>query len=364
MADGRKPRTYLVRKETRVGDFIMISIVIPIYNAEKYIRECLDRIIKQGPYDIEIVLVNDGSLDGSLEICNQYAQQDDRVIVLDQNNMGPAAARKTGALSSHGEYIMFLDSDDYLDDTAIKTLNEYINEFGNVDIIHFDFHVMDVDGNYLRTIVCPFSPGLYKKNEIEKTIYPKMLYYNSFYKFGIQPSLWNKMIKREIVLKNISSIPSEVFFGEDGLLTYQCFFSADSVLIINEALYHYRENEDSITRRISRDKDVLKQNNVLITEYEKIDKFKDELLKKQLANYVIYITWIAINEEYLKRLLYDDMGRFVLIKRKITINLRKYYREHKWEDVSFKTRMRMYLVSHLNLHLLRYYFQLRYRNEK
>ena len=95
-----------------------------------------------------------------------------------------------------------------------------------------------------------------------------------------------------------------------------------------------------------------------------IDKFKDELLKKQLANYVIYITWIAINEEYLKRLLYDDMGRFVLIKRKITINLRKYYREHKWEDVSFKTRMRMYLVSHLNLHLLRYYFQLRYRNEK
>jgi len=114
-----------------------VSIVIPVYNTEKYIRQCLDSVVNQILKDIEIICVIDGSQDGSSDICRAYAANDSRIRVIDHvKNRGGLAARKTGVDAAKGEYIMFLDSDDWLEVDACSRLYDYIKSYG-VDILHF-----------------------------------------------------------------------------------------------------------------------------------------------------------------------------------------------------------------------------------
>ena len=103
-----------------------ISVVVPVYNVEKYLKECIDSIINQTLEDIEIICVNDGSTDSSLEILNNFAEQDNRIKVITQSNQGLSAARNTGIKYANGEYISFIDSDDYIDTSLYETLVKYL----------------------------------------------------------------------------------------------------------------------------------------------------------------------------------------------------------------------------------------------
>ena len=110
----------------------LISVVVPVYNAQLYLPECLDSIINQSYKHLEIILVNDGSTDDSLDICNQYAQKDKRVTVINQQNKGVVLARKQGIKNAHGEYLSFIDADDYIAQEYFETM---LNNIGISDVV-------------------------------------------------------------------------------------------------------------------------------------------------------------------------------------------------------------------------------------
>lgn len=111
----------------------LISVVVPVYNAQLYLPECLDSIINQSYKHLEIILVNDGSTDDSLDICNQYAQKDKRVTVINQQNKGVVLARKQGIKNAHGEYLSFIDADDYIAQEYFETM---LNNIGISDVVN------------------------------------------------------------------------------------------------------------------------------------------------------------------------------------------------------------------------------------
>lgn len=225
---------------------VKVSIIVPVYNSGLYLTKCLDSLITQTLKDIEIILVNDGSKDNSGNICDDYAKKDRRIKVIHQQNQGQTIARINGLKASNGEYIHFVDSDDWLDSSMEEKMHELaIN--ADADIVTCDsiFH------KGKKEIIAKqlFDGGVYDKKRLLEEVYDKMIYSGKFFYFGIYAAMWNKLFKREIIIPNIENVDPAVRIGEDGLSTFACFLDAEKVVITKDALYHYRDdNADSLTR--------------------------------------------------------------------------------------------------------------------
>ncbi|MDU2211827.1 MAG: glycosyltransferase family 2 protein, partial [Eubacterium sp.] len=175
-------------------DEMLISVIVPIYNAEKYLKICIDSIINQSYYNIQIILVDDGSEDNCPAICDEYAQLDTRIIVIHKKNQGLVLARKSGLQIATGEYITFVDADDYIDiDTYEKIVNN-IN-YDMPDIIAYDL----IEEYSDRTVKKEnqFSAGLYEEEQLTEKIYPKMLSTRVFVEYGILHNLVCKFIRND-----------------------------------------------------------------------------------------------------------------------------------------------------------------------
>ena len=223
----------------------MISVIIPVYNSEKYIAECLNSILAQTYKDLEIILVDDGSTDGSAGICEDYVRKDNRIKLVRQENGGSTKARKTGLEVSQGEYISFVDSDDWLDDCF------YENLYGLLTVNDADMIVSGCcreSKDSTQVLVNRFADGLYKGAELEEKVYPKMMYYSESgcYAWGILQYLWNKIFKREVIEPCIYTIDSRIYDGEDVACVFDACLRADSIYVDNHAYYHYRIHENSI----------------------------------------------------------------------------------------------------------------------
>ena len=126
-----------MNKNKREGDFFMISVIVPVYNVEEYLEECLESIQHQTLTDIEVILVNDGSTDDSREICERFCQKDSRFKLINQENQGQSVARNNGVAASIGEFITFVDSDDVIKRDMLQQLMKYIDT--GIDIVECDF---------------------------------------------------------------------------------------------------------------------------------------------------------------------------------------------------------------------------------
>jgi len=207
-----------------------ITIIIPVYNSEKYLYRCLDSILAQTFTDFECILIDDFSKDNSFEICESYAKKDDRIIVFKNNeNIGASLTRKKGLDCAKGEYIQFVDSDDYIEkDMLEKMYNKALAE--NLDIVFCDFIIQQKSGNrYINADINNKS-----KQEIIKNIGVKI---NSF-----TASLCNKIIKKHI-FDNVTF--SNTSYGEDKYISLQTTYYAEKMGHINTAFYHYVINSDS-----------------------------------------------------------------------------------------------------------------------
>lgn len=222
----------------------MVSIIVPIYNIDQYLHKCIDSIKFQSYTDIQIILVDDGSTDESGSICDWYALKDDRIVVVHKKNGGLVSARKAGLERAKGDYILYVDGDDWIENDTIEKL---LTVGDGKDIIAFAC-VEEYDGY-----------SVIKKNLLEEGEYdtPKMLEYlhenmfmkDSFYQFGVLPHLADKMIKRELLEKNQFDVDDSITYGEDAACTYPCLKDANSVYISNLALYHYRQRVGSIVKQ-------------------------------------------------------------------------------------------------------------------
>ena len=225
----------------------LISIIVPAYNVEKFLPECIQSIVKQTYKNFELILVNDGSTDLSGEICDSFAQNDFRIKVVHQENKGLVNARKSGLQISTGKYVLYIDGDDYVESNFCESL---INE-----TINFDADI--VIGGYIRnyrgrmTIVKNILPtGRYESDAIQK-IWEKMIFTGDFFSHGISTYSWGKLFKREILTPIQMSIPSDITIGEDAACVYP-FISKTSKLVITSASnYHYVQHQSSMLKSFS-----------------------------------------------------------------------------------------------------------------
>lgn len=225
----------------------LFSVIIPVYNVEKYINACIDSVLKQTFNGFELILVNDGSKDNSGAICDAYAQKDSRVRVIHKPNGGAVSARKVGLQKSCGDYIVYVDSDDYLALDYLEQFYKLIQET-EADIVATSFASVTEAGLVTNTDKHPLAEGLYKEKQLE-SIHGKLMCDREvpFYNMGCFPwSLWAKAVKRELLEKVQLSMPDNIRNGDDCAVMIPAVCDANSLYVSNYCGYYYRQVSTSI----------------------------------------------------------------------------------------------------------------------
>ncbi len=246
-----------------IGCPVKVSVIVPVYNVEKYLSTCLTSCLNQTLYDIEIICVNDGSTDNSLNILKEFAEADNRIIILDKENGGLSSARNAGIKAASGNIVMFLDSDDYLSPNAcervwIETLQ------APTDIIIFG------------TNIFPLKPE--PSNWHHKVLTVKSRRYSQFTpqvlfgEMGAKPFVWRQAFAKKLFDEHGLFFNEDVKYGEDMVFQLEMFPHAEHFSFISDALYNYRwyregslmsSLREDIDKRIEQHLDFVK----IITEY-------------------------------------------------------------------------------------------------
>ncbi len=219
------------------GDKINVSIIVPVYNVEKYIDRCLKSLVEQTcSCSYEIVIVNDGTKDNSMEIVHRYADKYKFIKIIEQENGGLSSARNTGIANAIGEYISFVDSDDFVSPDYIKLLYESaINN--NSDVVYSNYYnILGEDGKRIGNF--PKHPkGIYNAEKVLK---------QTLQDITVRSYVWNKLYRRAIFTDNNLRFPIGINF-EDFVVMPQVFYHSKKVSFISQTLYNYVHREGSIT---------------------------------------------------------------------------------------------------------------------
>ena len=220
---------------------VKVSVIVPVYNVEKYLEECLESIIDQSLRDIEIVCVNDGSTDGSLSILEEYAKLDDRIKIISQENQGLAAARNTGLDNISGDYVYFIDSDDFLELNALEELYNVSVE-KSLDFVLFKLINFDDETNEFYTI------SGYEMPAISDLVGDNVFNHNDLgeLNFKMAVSATSKLYNREFINKIGARFPEGLIF-EDNVFFWNVLFNAERIYFLQEHFYNRRRHANSIT---------------------------------------------------------------------------------------------------------------------
>lgn len=217
-----------------------ISIVIPVYNADKYIDRCMKSIYSQNFPDFEIIFINDASSDGSLEVLKKYASSDDRIRIIDKHiNEGQMSARRDGYSVAQGDYIMFVDSDDFIEPDTLNSLYDKIEE-SRADIVVSGYNYYTVDGQVTTKIYSiPFGES---KEGVFRALLERKLYHN----------LWGNIYNRKLFTSYNYTCLKNQTNGEDMILFYELVSHSQKVVALGKATYGYCQNmESSVNKKRS-----------------------------------------------------------------------------------------------------------------
>ena len=317
----------------------LISVIIAVYNPGKYLRACLDSIVNQSYKNLEIILVDDSSTDGSLEVCKEYAAKDNRIIVHHKENSGVSATRNVGISLAHGDYFSFIDSDDYLEPDAYEYMINLVNEH-NVDAVNYEHfitkpsketpHKLD-DSNY----------GLFDRNgAIRQMVHNVMFAWNKLFSKKITEGLW---------------FDENVARGEDSLYAIMAFDKADKVWFDQRPLYHYLQSDNSAVRGKFRKSQLSAIN--LIDIYEPFFKEKyPELYDPQMGMLMNLMTTLYFDMKADKEKL-NDSCRLVVEKFRFlykNINIKKLSKKSRITHTIFRISPNIsYLIRRTNLFIRR-----------
>lgn len=232
----------------------LISVIIPVYNTERYLKQCLDSVVNQTYPNLEIICINDGSKDGSLEVLQQYADRDGRVRILDRENAGVSAARNDGLVHAKGDYILFVDADDWIEpytcENAVRGMLTY-----DADVVMWSY-VSETESRSFRKMIFP-ETTVFEKEEVRSKLHRRFV--------GIvgeelrHPELadslcpvWGKLYKQSLIERNRVRFVdlAEIGTYEDGFFNLEVFGQADRVVYLKEHMYHYRRDAAaSVTSR-------------------------------------------------------------------------------------------------------------------
>lgn len=317
---------------------MLVSIIVPIYNSEKYLKRCLESIVNQTYKDLELILVNDGSTDSSLNICHEYANKDKRIIVINKENEGVSIARNCGLDKASGEKICFIDSDDYIESNMIEKMIKVFDNNNEIDMVISGYLKCN---KKIRKISVTEEEKRIEKEDITQFVV------DSCFKSFIN-SPFAKLISRKIIKENNLYFEEGVSMGEDLIFNLEVLKHIKGLILIPDFLYYYMsDNNMSLTN---------KPRNELFEEemhmYQAVKKFVSEsdkckeysaraegymimvirvylsyifLHNKSAALRKKYINQLIENNEVIKALMESDMyGNINKFVRYIVINKRTY----------------------------------------
>ena len=228
----------------------MISVIVPVYNVEKYLRKCVDSILNQTYPDFELLLVDDGSPDGCPQICDDYAARDPRVRVIHKPNGGLISARNEGIRAARGSYVCILDGDDWALENMLQFIHDTVSRLlESPDMVLFAAH--NVYADHMDDTLNNVPEGYYNRERLEKEIFPYLIMdtRTGLHPGKIQAHTWDKAFRRELLAGHYTR-DERIRVFTDVPMTYECLLHCRNVYICNEPLYMYnRANEDSIRAR-------------------------------------------------------------------------------------------------------------------
>ena len=235
---------------SKIADYeskTLISIIVPIYNVEKYLRQCLDSILDQTYEHFECLLINDGSPDNSADICREYVAKDARFRYVEKENGGVSSARNLGIERSKGQYITFIDSDDWVDSDYLELLYIKINEYNaDLAVLTYKQYSMNDGCFYLHVWEQDYYEKYYSGNELLNSL-PKLENYDSTFNVS-----WGKLFKRNFL--ETATFNEQRIMGEDLEFNFKIFLQIKSCIYLNKALYNFRQHHLSTRARKISDK--------------------------------------------------------------------------------------------------------------
>lgn len=227
----------------------MVSVIIPVYQVELYIKQCLNSVLEQTYTDIEIILIDDGSKDSSGDICDQYARNDDRIKVIHKENGGLMSAWIAGLEIATKEYLFFVDSDDWIEPDAIEKMVD-VAKRTKADIVCCNYWVEYTNGHFRDSHTV--KPGYYNKDDIRKYILPGIINDGTYLSRSIRVCRWGKLIKKMSLVPYVKYCNPLITVGEDMNIMLPTIINVDSIYIMKESFFfHYRMNKESIMKKMS-----------------------------------------------------------------------------------------------------------------
>ena len=252
-----------------INEKIKFSVVLSIYNVEPYLERCIESIINQSYKNLEIILVDDGSYDKCPEICDKWAEKDERIKVIHKSNAGLGMARNSGMELSTGDYICFFDSDDYIEKTLFEDVARYLKN-NLVDLVEFGHYDVNSKGKIIHTFTPNLSKKIYIGEEIYTDFWPELICTDP--KTGKSSNLlmsaWCAIYKKECLDRAKFQFVSErEIICEDVYSLMKLMPNIESVQVIDKPYYYYCENQSSLTHTYKQDR------------FERIVHFQEELIK-------------------------------------------------------------------------------------
>lgn len=237
----------------------MFSIIIPVYNSEKYLEQCLNSIINQSYQEFEVIIVNDGSTDSSVDICKNFCEKSKKIKLINQKNKGVSAARNIALLTAKEKYIMFVDADDFLDELALERVYNRLNE---VDLLCFSYRKIYKN----RVVEVKLENDLFSKERIQDEI---------FLDEKIGGFVWNKVFKREIIIESKICFRTDIHYCEDYIFLSEYLKFCKKISYFSLNIYNYRMRKSSVSFDFYNKKNVsiLKSFEKLAEVYRDVPKY-------------------------------------------------------------------------------------------
>jgi len=276
----------------------LVSIIIPVYNAEQYLEQCIDSMLHQTYPNVDIVLVNDGSKDNSPKMCDEYAKKVSRVQVVHKANGGLVSVWMAGVEASKGDYLVFVDSDDWVDLNMIEELVKYTSE-NKHEIICSNYIIEKKNKSiYVKQSM---EPGIYERKDIVEKIHPHIM---GLENRRIHCSRCMKLFSKALIAENMKYTKKEITMGEDMNITFPAILDADRIVIVEAGYYyHYRLVESSMIHKYNpklydNNKFLYKTLRGIVESKSKEGKIKEkEILLNGLQKEYIFLLFYVLKNE-------------------------------------------------------------------
>lgn len=338
----------------------LVSIIVPVYNSEEYLEKCIDSIINQTYKNLEIILINDGSKDKSIDICKKYENKDSRIKIIDKKNEGAAATRNLGIDVSKGEYIMFVDSDDYIDKKLVEA-SIIQNQKNDYDVVISKVELFD--DKYIETY-CYYENDLIVTEKIKEELIKSIFLDNKENKFTHIEGPVAKLIKKDFITKNNIRFNTKLIYGEDLVFSLEIYTKTSNIFFVNKFLYFYRKNENSVTH--SFDKNMianLKETQQDIVRILKINNIENKYVDEVYYNRIKQFEKIVRQYFFCKK---NEKKYYELKKEFIDFSNSDFVQETikniKKEKLHFTRKVIVFCLKKRAFFILKIYYKIRFKD--